>query len=194
MKQGLRIAVFAVVGLLVLFIGLLWGNYNALVRSEVAIDQKYTVIESKLQLRSDAIQQLVASVNGLQEYASSIYEMITTARTQYLNAKNSGDANALNEAEMLETQAVVQLLALVESPPQGISVTGAYQTLLDAVLSFEYQLDVARQNYNQSVASYNESVRLFPRVLFVGLFQFDRNKPYWEISEAASQLPVISIG
>lgn len=194
MKQGLRIAVFAVVGLLVLFIGLLWGNYNALVRSEVAIDQKYTVIESKLQLRSDAIQQLVASVNGLQEYASSIYEMITTARTQYLNAKNSGDANALNEAEMLETQAVVQLLALVENPPQGISVTGAYQTLLDAVLSFEYQLDVARQNYNQSVASYNESVRLFPRVLFVGLFQFDRNKPYWEISEAASQLPVISIG
>jgi len=193
MKQGLRIAAIAVVGLVVLFIGLLWGNYNALVRAEVTIEEKYTVIESKLQLRSDAIQQLVASISGLQEYASSIYEMITTARTQYLNAKNSGDAEGLNEAEILETEAVVQLLALIESNPEGISVSGQYQTLLDAVLSFEYQLDIARQNYNGVVADYNESVRLFPRVLFVGLFQFETSKPYWEISDAAGELPVIEI-
>lgn len=193
MKNGTRFVLIGVMALFGLVVGLFWGNYNGLVRSEVTIDEKYTAIESKLQLRSDATQQLVASISGLQQYGREIYDMITSARAKYLNASATNDVEGVNEAENEETEAIFRLLALVESNPDGINVSAQYQTLLDAVLSFEYQLDIARQRYNEAVADYNESVRLFPRVMFVGVFGFPTEKPYWEISAYSAQLPVIDI-
>jgi LemA protein len=194
MKSPLAIVAIVVAVISVLFGSITWNSYNTFTRSEITIEEKYNVILSKLQLRSDATQQLVASINGLQTYAAEIYEMVTSARTKYLNAVQSGDQAAINEAENDEVVALVAVLALVEAPIEGISVTGQYQTLLDSVLSFEYQLDVARQRYNEAVADFNTSIRLFPRMLFASMLGFGTQKPYWEVSNQVTQLPVIAIG
>lgn len=194
MKSGIRIALIVVALLVVIVGGSLIGGYNALVDRDIAVDEAFTTIEGRLQQRYDTIGQMVGAIEGLQEQQSEIYEMITDARTQYLNAKQSGDVEALVEADAAQAEAMMQLLAIVESNPEGLNVGALYYTLMDTIASLENQLFVARRDYNEAVADYNVSTRRFPSVLYAQMFGFERELPYWRLSDGAGEVPVIDIG
>lgn len=194
MKSGIRIALVVVALLVVIVGGSLIGGYNALVDRDIAVDEAFTTIDGRLQQRYDTIGQMVGAIEGLQEQQSAIYEMITDARTQYLNAKQSGDVEALVEADAAQAEAMMQLLAIVETNPEGLNVGALYYTLMDTIASLENQLFVARRDYNEAVADYNASTRRFPSVLYAQMFGFERELPYWRLSDGAGEVPVIDIG
>jgi LemA protein len=194
MKSGIRIALIVVSLLVVIIGGSLIGGYNSLVDRDIAVDEAFTTIDGRLQQRYDTIGQMVGAIEGLQLQQATIYQMITDARTQYLNAKQSGDVDALVAADAAQAQAMMQLLAIVETNPDGLNVGSLYYSLMDTIASLENQLFVARRDYNDAVAAYNASTRRFPSVLYAQMFGFDRARPYWRLSGDAGEVPVIDIG
>ncbi|MCK7486887.1 MAG: LemA family protein [Bacillus subtilis] len=194
MKNGLRISIILASAVVLIFGIGLWSGYNSLVDADVAIDETYSLIDGRLQQRFDTINSFVATIEGLQENAQTIYQMITTARTQYLNAKASGDIEGLIEADAASVQAMNQLFVLMEQYPDDFSPLSGYQALLDNIASLESQLFVARRDYNEAVADYNASVRRFPKVMYASLLGFETVKPFWRLSESAGEVPVIDFG
>lgn len=192
MKGTYRSKVFGIIGLvvvLVVSIGL-WTGYNGLVRRDTDVDLKFATIKSKLQLRHDALTQMIGAITGLEDYATEVWNAITTARTTYNNVKESNDVGVINEADVAVTDALYDLLVVVEdNRPVGVNVDSAYLGYMDSVLSMEYQLDRARQYYNEAVTSFNLGIRLFPGVLYAKLFGYTQRKSLWEVSENADDIP-----
>lgn len=192
MNQSYRSKIAGVIsGIVALILVItLWTGYNGLVRKDNDVDLKFSLVKSKLQLRHDAITSMIGAINGLQEFATEVWTAITESRAYYNDNKNSNDPDVINEADVGVTDALYDLLVVVEdNRPVGVSVDAAYIGFLDSVLSMEYQLDVARQNYNTSVTSFNVSIELFPAILYAKLFGFGTQRELWAVSEYADDLP-----
>lgn len=183
------VGIIAGVVALVLVI-VVWTGFNGLVRKNADVDLKLSTIKSKLQLRHDSLTQMIGAIDGLEEYALTVWNAITDARQTYNDSKNSSDPADINEADMEVTEALYDLLVLVEdNRPVGVTVDSLYVGYMDSVLSMEYQLDVARQDYNTSVTSFNVSISLFPALLYARMLGFSQPKTLWEIAPEASQIP-----
>ncbi|MDD4184916.1 MAG: LemA family protein [Candidatus Izemoplasmatales bacterium] len=191
-KVVLLAALVVPAALVIIFgIGMIFG-YNNLVDLDVNVDNKYYMIEIRLQERHDLIPNIVASVEGLQEHEEAIYDAITSAREAYASADASGDMEGLIEADALEAVSLMNLLAVIEDNYPNIAVTSAYQQLMDDVEAAEGALAVARWDYNNAVTDYNASVRRFPRILYASMLGFEKEMPFWRMNEGADEVPVIN--
>ncbi|PKK93793.1 MAG: LemA family protein [Tenericutes bacterium HGW-Tenericutes-6] len=187
-NRSLVLVIGGVIFLFLVIIGIsLIVGYNNLVDLDEDIQGKYAEVENRLQERHDKIGQVVDAVDGLQEYALSVYEAITAARAAY-NAADS--LEELIEADALTAAAFTDLLVVVEDNP-NINVSSGYVALIDEISSMESALSVARRDYNESVQDYNASIRRFPRVLYASLFGFERTYEYWKLNDGADEVPVI---
>ncbi len=175
-----------VIFVLIVGIGLITG-YNGLVNLDEDINLKYSQIEVRLEERHDKIGQIVASVSGLQDHELAVYQAIVDARTAYANANTQDELIA---ADALEAVALANLLVVMENYPT-IAAAGSYYLLIDEISSMESSLAVARRDFNEAVQDYNASVRRFPRVLYAGLFGFDKSVEYWKMNDGADEVPVI---
>src|SRR5690554_626528 len=115
---------------LILIVSLILGimsvsYYNRLVSLDENINESYAQVYNRLEQRHDTITQMVSTVSGLQEHEQAIYELIVEARTKYLAASASNDVDALAEADALESQAITQLLVVIEDNP-NLSVSSAF--------------------------------------------------------------------
>lgn len=182
------ITILGLIGLLLILIAIIMiTTYNNLVDLDEDIHGKYSQIENRLQERSDKINQIVASVSGLQEHAESIYNAITSARQAYQSAQTMEELIAADAAQAL---AFSNFLVVVEDNP-NITATSAYNELIYEISMMESTLSVARRDYNLSVQDYNASVRRFPRVFFANLFGFEKSYEYWKINDGADEVPAI---
>jgi len=191
MKKTLLLSVLSVFVVIAISFGIgLIVGYNNLVDLDEDINSKYAQIEVRLQERHDKIGQIVAAVQGLQEHAEAIYDAITSARAAYASAITGTDIQAIIDADAQEAIALTNLLAVVEDNPLITAGTGYYQ-LIDEISSMESALAVARRDYNNAVQDYNASVRKFPRVLYAGIFGFEKDLPYWKMNDGADEVPEI---
>lgn len=187
-KSKVVIIVSAVLVVLVLIVGIgLITGYNGLVNLDENINSKYGQIEIRLQERHDKIGQIVQSVQGLQDFELAVYTAVVNARTAYANATTQDELIA---ADALEAVSLANLLVVMENYP-NIATAGSYYMLIDEISSIESSLAVARRDYNEAVQDYNASVRRFPRVLYAGLFGFDKSVEYWKMNDGADEVPVI---
>lgn len=192
MKRSYRFKITAIIlGIISLVLVIsIWSGFNGLVRKDADVDLKMSAIKSKLQLRHDALTQMIGAIDGLEEYAITIWQGITDARQTYSDNKNSNDPGDINDADIAVTEALYNLLVLVEdNRPAGVSVDSLYAGYMDSVLSMEYQLDVARQDYNQAVTKFNVKIKLFPTLLYARILGFSTSRPLWEIAPSASEIP-----
>lgn len=148
---GMISAIVLIVGILAISLG---TGYNRLVTKDEDIASKYSQIEVRLQERHDKIGQLIATVDGLQEHAETIYNAITEARQAYADAIASEDMDALIAADAQEALAITDVLLVVEDNPL-ITASGGYYTLMDEISSMESALAVARRDFNNAVQEYN---------------------------------------
>lgn len=182
------ITILGIIGLILILVAIFMiTTYNGLVNMDEDIHGKYSQIENRLQERSDKINQIVASVDGLQAHAESIYNAITSARMAYQSADTMEELIAADAAQAI---AFTNLLAVVEDNP-NITATSAYNELIYEISMMESTLSVARRDYNLAVQDYNASVRRFPRVFFANLFGFDKSYDYWKINDGADEVPAI---
>ena len=148
----------------ILFIGgcSIIGIRNDLVTKEETISQQWSEVENQLQRRYDLIPNLVATVKGYAKHESELFKNIAEARSAMYSAKG---VNAKAEAEANMNSALSRLMAISENYP-NLKANENFIRLTDELAGTENRLSVSRKRYNDSVASFNKSIRRFPGCFF----------------------------
>ena len=177
--------VLSVILAIVVLLGIVFaGSYNGLVKAEEAVNAKYADIDTQLQRRSDLIPNLVNTVKGYAAHEQAAIEAVTTARENLLKANGTQE---LANADAKLTEAINNLLVIVENYPDLKANTNFIQ-LQDELAGTENRIAVARNDYNDVVKKYNTTIKKFPTNLTASMFGFEA-AVYFEADPADREVP-----
>jgi LemA protein len=106
------VALWVILGIVVLLLLIFGGTYNRLVALRNRIDNAWSQIGVQLKRRYDLIPNLVNTVKGYAAHEKEIFEKVAEARNSAISAKSVPDQA---QAENQITQALRQLFAVVEN-------------------------------------------------------------------------------
>jgi len=153
--------------------------YNRFVRLSNRISNSLSQINVQLKRRADLIPNLVEAVKGFMKQEKSIMKSVTDARKALVSAKNlPAKMKANNKLEGV----LGRLFAIAENYPDLKSNTNFLQ-LQSELTTTEDKVAYARQFYNDTILSYNNSVKLMPGKFFARIYGF-KEKEYIKIPEA----------
>lgn len=178
--------IIIVLAVLVLLYG--WSKYNSLVKTNIAVDQQWSQVESQYQRRFDLIPNLVNSVKGAMSQEKEVFDSIAQARTRYAGAKTP-DAQAAAASQV--EGSLARLLVVMENYPQLKSID-AVQGLMAELAGTENRVAVERMRYNDMVASYNVGVQTFPGSLVAGMFGF-HSRELFKATEGSDTPPTVNL-
>ena len=177
-----------IVGVLALLVVFAIYIYNSLVTLNQRVKEAWSDITVQLKRRYDLIPNLVESVKGYAKHEKKVFENVTKARANALNAQ--GPAETAKAENMFE-QALKSLFAVAEAYP-ALRATENFQQLQAELVDTEDKIQAARRFYNGSVRDFNTKIQQFPNNLFAGMLGF-KTREYFELDEAgdvAVQEPV----
>lgn len=177
---------YAVLGVIVLFVIWMFSGYNGLVVERENVDNQWRQVETQYQRRFDLIPNLVSTVKGAANFEQSTLTAVTQARSQFQNAGSRSEQVA---AAGQFDSALSRLLVTVEAYPQ-LQATQAFKDLMVETSGTENRIAVARKDYNDAVASYNIRVKRFPTNILAGLFGYGV-EPGFQATEGSETAPVI---
>jgi len=178
--EPLVIAIFILVGF-VLLIGLwMMAVYNKLVRTRNAKDNNYSQIGIQLTRKYDLIPNLVKIAKGYMKHERETLEAVIQARNQAANAniavsQNPGDSKAMKSMVAAENSLggmMGRLFALTESYPD-LKANENMMQLTEELTSTENKVTFARQAFNDSVMTFNNALQQFPNNMIAGFFKFE---------------------
>jgi len=169
------IVLAVIIGLAVLAVGI----YNRLVTGRNAYKNAFAQIDVQLTRRHDLIPNLVEVAKGYLQHERGTLEAVISARNAAVTglknaAANPGDPAAVQQLASAENQlsgAMGRLFALAEAYPDLKANTTMMQ-LSEELTTTENKVAFARQAYNDSVMTYNNTREVFPNTLFAGMFGF----------------------
>jgi len=169
------IVLAVIIGLAVLAVGI----YNRLVTGRNAYKNAFAQIDVQLTRRHDLIPNLVEVAKGYLQHERGTLEAVISARNAAVTglknaAANPGDPAAVQQLAAAENQlsgAMGRLFALAEAYPDLKANTTMMQ-LSEELTTTENKVAFARQAYNDSVMTYNNTREVFPNTLFAGMFGF----------------------
>ncbi len=177
------VIVLIVVGVLVLAV---IAIYNNLVRQRNRTDNAWSQVDVQLKRRYDLIPNLVETVKGYASHERETFEAVVQARAA---AQEAGTVEEQAEAENFLTGALRRLFALAEDYPE-LRASENFQQLQQDLEETEDKISVARQIYNDTTLTYNNSVQTVPSNIIAGLFGF-KTRVYFEIEDEARSAPEV---
>lgn len=190
MKKSNGLALVVIIAIVVIIGGWFIGTRNSLVSMREDVDMQLSQVETTLQRRSDLIPNLVETVKGYASHEEEVFTEIADARSRLSGSIESGDIEAIGEANNALDSALGRLLAISENYP-NLQASEQFIALQDELAGTENRISVARQYYNESVRNYNTTVQMFPTSLIAGMNGF-YPVPYFEADEGATEVPEVS--
>jgi LemA protein len=167
-------------GVVVLLVIVLVAMYNALVRLNQQVQEAWSDITVQLKRRYDLIPNLVNAVKGYAKHEKEVFERVTEARANALNAQGVKEtAKAENQFE----QALKSIFAVAEAYP-ALRATENFQKLQDELTDTEDKIMAARRFYNGVVRDFNTKRKTVPTSIFASMLGFKEDKEYFELEEA----------
>ena len=163
---------------LVLVLLSLIGIYNALVQSRNEVKNAWSQIDVQLKRRHDLIPNLVETAKGYMGHERATLDSVTQARSRAMGAQSIPDKV---QAETALGAAMSKFLLTVEQYPD-LKANQNFLALQEELSSTENKIAFARQNYNDSVLTYNNKIHMFPSNLIAGSFNF-KEEVYFEIED-----------
>jgi LemA protein len=160
--------------------------YNKFVILGNRIDNSLSQIDVQLTKRADLVPNLISTVKGYAKHESAMISKVTDARKALLGAKDI--VGKMKAGNQLET-ALKSIFALAENYPDLKANTNFLQ-LQEELSAIEDKIAYARQFYNDSVLDYNNSVEVFPAMLFAKLFRA-KEKAFIQLPEAKRAVPKV---
>ena len=170
------------------------SSYNGFVKREEAVKKYWAEVQSTYQRRLDLVPNLVNVVKGVSDFESSTLEQIAEARGKALAGQQGAslDGNSYsNQAAAQDTLAAAanRMIILIEKYPV-LKGTAAYSGLQTQLEGTERRIKVARNDFNESVAAYNNSVRSFPTSLAAKLLGFRTKEGFTAVSGAENPVEI----
>src|SRR5581483_9958273 len=173
--------IIAIVVIVVLALLLIW-IYNSLVRAKVRTDEAWSDITVQLKRRYDLIPNLVETVKGYATHEKTVFEDVTAARANALNAQTVKEAAA---ADNQFQTALKSLFAVAEAYPQ-LRASENFQQLSSEITDTEDKIQAARRFYNGAARDLNVKIQTFPTNLFAGMLGF-KTRDFFEVEGAEAQ-------
>src|SRR5665647_903621 len=185
-------AVWIVIIIIVVLLGLAVLAYNGLVRRRNRTQEAWSQIDVELKRRHDLIPNLVETVKGYASHERETFEAVTNARAAAVSAGATGDPANIAHAENALSASLRSLFAVAENYPQ-LRAVETFTQLQEQLIATEDKLEFARRFYNTSVRDYNIAVQTFPRNLLAGTFGF-HPVGFFEADESDRAVPKVQFG
>jgi LemA protein len=157
--------------------------YNGLVRAKVRVDEAWSDITVQLKRRYDLIPNLVNTVKGYAAHEKTVFEDVTEARAQALNAQTVSEAA---KADNQFQTALKSLFAVAEAYPD-LKANQSFQQLQAEIVDTEDKIQAARRFYNGAARDLNIKIQSFPTNIFANMMGF-KKRDFFDVAggEAAA--------
>lgn len=182
------IAIWIILGIIVVVALFVWATYNALVTLRIRVDEAWSDITVQLKRRLDLIPNLIETVKGYAKHEKGVFEAVTEARSNVINAKGVKDTAA---AENQFEATLKSLFAVAESYPD-LKASQNFVELQQELVDTEDKIQASRRFYNGGVRDLNTKIQTFPHNVVAGIFNF-KNREFFELDDAeqkAAEKPV----
>ncbi|HEX8390198.1 MAG TPA: LemA family protein [Candidatus Saccharimonadales bacterium] len=177
------IGLIVIIVIIVIIALFLWLTYNGLVKLNVRVQEAWSDITVQLKRRADLIPNLIETVKGYAAHEKQVFQDVTEARANVLNATQQGPA-ATAKAENQFEGALKSLFAVSEAYPQ-LRASENFQQLQAELVDTEDKIQASRRFYNGGVRDMNTKVQQFPSNFVARMFGFS-NKEFFEVEDMAS--------
>jgi LemA protein len=181
-------AVWIVVGLIVLLLLYAAGIYNRLVRLRALVKEAFSGITVQLRRRADLIPNLVQTVQGYATHEREVFEEVTKRRAE---ATSAASVQATAQADAAMTGLLGRLMAVAENYPE-LKANQNFLELQDQLSSIETDLQSARRYYNATVRDLNSTIQSFPPVLIARPAGFSEEPFYQDDDQSIQSAPKVS--
>ena len=179
------IAIWILVGMVVIIILALIVIFNGLVSLRNRTKEAWSDIDVQLKRRYDLIPNLVETVKGYAKHEKELFEKVTAERANAISAKGAVDQA---KAENQLSQTLKSIFAVAENYPD-LKASENFQKLQDELTDTENKIGAARRFYNGNVRDLNIKVESFPSSVVAGMFSF-KQMELFELTESVAKEPV----
>lgn len=172
------IALWIVIGIIVLVLLFLWVTYNSLVTLKVRVDEAWSDITVQMKRRADLIPNLVNTVKGYAKHEKGVFEEVTNARAAVVGAKSPKEAA---KADNMLTDALKSVFAVAEAYPD-LKASQNFSELQQELVDTEDKIQGSRRFYNSGVRDLNTKIQLFPTNVFAGMLGF-KQREFFDVDE-----------
>jgi LemA protein len=156
---------------------------------------KWGAVQTQYQRRADLIPNLVATVKGAANFEKSTLVEVTEARAKATSIQV--DPSKLTQESIQKYQqaqgqlstALGRLLVASENYP-NLKSNENFTALQTQLESTENRINMAREDFNNSVQNYNSKIRQFPANLTAKMFGFSE-KGYFQAEPASQNAPKV---
>jgi LemA protein len=193
MKTGTIVLIL--IGVLILLLGgCTYNAYNGLVRSDQEVQNAWSNVETNYQRRTDLYNSVIKVVEGSANFEKSTLTDVIAARAKATSITvNVNDQKSLQQFQEAQNQfqgTFSKLMAVAEAYP-NLKTTQAFQDFQVQIEGTENRINIARQDYNKTVNTYNLRVKSFPGNVFAGMFGYSA-KPYFQAKQGSENPPDIN--
>lgn len=142
--------------------------FNRLVALRQRRENAFADIDVQLKLRTDLIPNLVETVKGYATHEKGVFEAVTEARANAMNASGTEPRAAAENALGL---ALTNLMAVAEAYPD-LKANTQFQNLQTELSDIENKIAAARRFFNNATTEYNTVIQQFPSNIVAGMFHF----------------------
>jgi LemA protein len=171
------IIVLVIVGLIGLFA---ITAYNGLVKLNQRAEEAWSDITVQLKRRYDLIPNLVNTVKGYAAHESGVFEKVTEARANAINAQGVAETA---KAENAFQQTMKSLFAVAEAYPD-LKANQNFLELQAEITDTEDKIQASRRFYNGVVRDFNTKRKVFPTNILAGMLGFKTDKEFFEVDDA----------
>lgn len=175
------------------------GAYNRIIGEQAQAAKSWGDVESTYQRRADLIGNLVETVKGSANFEKEVLIGVSQARASATQMKVSlppgGTPSASQIQDFAQAQqglgtALSRLLVASEKYPD-LKASEAFANLQSQIEGTENRITVARQAYNNSVATYNTSIQKFPFGLLASFVHSFPPRAMFEADKSAATAPKV---
>jgi len=187
-----------IIVVVILALIVLWGvgKYNGFVKADEQVSNQWANVESQYQRRMDLIPNLVNTVKGYADFEQETLTQVIEARAKATSV--TIDPSNLSPQSIAQYQAVQdelsgalsRLLVTIERYPD-LKANQNFLALQDQLEGTENRIAVERRKFNETVRSFNTSIRRFPASLIASITNFEQ-KGYFKSAEGSETAPEVT--
>ncbi len=174
-------ALYIVIGVLLLLLAVLLWGYNGLVRLRNKVNEAFATMDVLLKKRFDLIPSLVEAVKGYARHESDVLVDVT-------NKRSTANRGAQLKGEVRISDALKELFVVAEDYPE-LKANGNFLKLQEQLVRMEDEISLSRRYYNGSVREYNNRCQVFPMNLVANMFGF-KPMPMFSVDSNAERQAV----
>ena len=173
---------------------------NSVPTAEEEAKARWADVQSAYQRRSDLVPNLVETAKAAAASETQILTNVTEARASAtainITTNDLSDPETFQKFQSAQnqlTQALGQLRTVVENYPQ-LQSQARFSDLMVQLEGTENQINVARMRYNESVQSYNATIRTFPDAIGAKVIYGAKPMVPFAADAAAQKAPKVDFG